>query len=93
MKDQPYRVHHILVKHGYEAEDLLRKLKEGASFAELAKKFSICSSAASGGDLGLLNAGQADEDFEFAAQRLKVGEVSSQPVRTKFGYHLIWRRS
>lgn len=92
LKPQTYRVNHILVKHSYEAEDLLRKLKEGIKFIDLAKKFSICGSAQSGGDLGELKLGQADEDFEDAALKLKVDEISPKPVRTKFGYHLILRR-
>ncbi len=88
-----YHVYHILVKAQYEAEDLLKKLKEGADFSELAKKFSTCTSAARGGDLGTLRGGQADEDFEEAALKLKFNEISSKPVRTKFGYHLLKRIS
>lgn len=82
---------HILVAQKYEAEDLLRKLKEGKDFAELAKKYSSCPSAPAGGDLGVLPMGKAVEDFEDAALILKPGETSSVPVRTKFGYHLIKR--
>ncbi|MBC7421140.1 MAG: peptidyl-prolyl cis-trans isomerase [Bdellovibrio sp.] len=88
-----YHVHHILVKAQYEAEDLLKKLATGANFEELAKKFSTCSSAPCGGDLGILKSGKADEDFEEAALKLKVNEISTKPVRTKFGYHLMKRIS
>ncbi len=84
-----YHVKHILTQHKYEAEDLLKKLKNGIQFEDLAKKFSLCSSASAGGDLGLLKPGQADEDFEAAAIKLKILEFSTEPVRTKFGYHLI----
>lgn len=83
---------HILVTHQYEAEDVLKLLAKGQSFEELARKFSKCSSAASGGDLGDLKPGRADEDFEDAAFALKPGQQSSKPVRTKFGYHIILRR-
>ena len=86
-----YRVAHILVAQKYEAEDLLKKLKEGKNFAELAQKHSSCPSAANGGDLGMIPSGKADADFEEAAVALKIGETSQAPVRTKFGYHLIKR--
>lgn len=88
-----YHAHHILVKAQYEAEDLLKKIKEGSEFSVLAKKFSICPSAAQGGDLGSLRSGQADEDFEAAALQLKINEISNKPVRTRFGYHLLKRIS
>lgn len=83
---------HILVKHQYEAEDVLKLLAKGRPFDELARRFSTCSSAASGGDLGELKPGRADEDFEDAAFALKPGQTSAKPVRTKFGYHIILRR-
>ena len=86
-----YHVQHILVKAQYEALDLLKKLEEGSNFEVLAKKFSTCPSAPCGGDLGVLKMGQADGDFEEAVLKLKLGEISSQPVRTKFGYHLLKR--
>lgn len=85
------RVSHILVKHQYEAEDILRAFAEGKSFEELAQKHSQCPSSAGGGDLGLLASERLDADFEEAAVMLKVGQITSKPVRTKFGYHLIKR--
>ncbi len=81
---------HILVQHEYEAQDLLRKIEEGADFAELAQKFSMCPSKARGGDLGKFGRGRMVEAFEDAAFGLKIGEVS-MPVRTRFGFHLIQR--
>jgi peptidylprolyl isomerase/peptidyl-prolyl cis-trans isomerase C len=91
MKPAKIRASHILVKHDYEAVDLLRKLKDGKSFEELAQKFSSCPSAQQGGDLGSFSKGRMDEDFEDAAFALKVGEITAKPIRTKFGYHLIKR--
>lgn len=87
---KPKRFSHILVKHSYEIEDVLRKLNSGSNFEDLAKKFSSCSSASMGGDLGFIRPGQTIEEFEEAAFLLKPGQVSS-PTRTKFGYHLIKR--
>lgn len=91
MKKSPnsYHVSHILVQHEYEAQDLLKKLNEGANFEELARVFSKCNSAARGGDLGPIPLGAADENFEEAAVLLKSGEMTLKPVRSRFGYHLI----
>lgn len=86
-----YHVHHILVDQKYEAEDLLRQLQQGKRFFDLAQKFSKCSSAQNGGDLGPIKEGQADPSFEEAALLLQPGETSQTPIRTRFGYHLIFR--
>lgn len=84
------KIRHILVQHNYQAEDIVRLLEKGVDFAQLAEKYSLCSSAKAGGDLGDLAGKSLDEDFELATKRLKVGETSG-PVRTRFGYHLIHR--
>lgn len=81
---------HILVSHEYEAKDLLKKLQDGKSFEELAKDFSLCSSAADGGDLGEFGPGMMVQPFEKALLQLKPNEVSGI-VKTQFGYHLIKR--
>lgn len=81
---------HILVKHEYEAKDLLKKLAEGKSFEELARDFSQCPSASRGGDLGEFPRGRMIPAFEKALLTLKEGETS-EAVRTQFGYHIIKR--
>jgi parvulin-like peptidyl-prolyl isomerase len=85
-------ISHILVQHEYEAQDLLRKLSEGQAFAELAKKFSRCSSAASGGSLGDISSKMhlLDEAFREVCAVIPVGEIRG-PIRTRFGFHLIRR--
>ncbi len=81
---------HILVKTEGEAKKVLERLKKGENFASIAKKSSIDpGSAANGGDLGYFSPGQMVPEFESAAMKLKVGEISSEPVKTKFGYHII----
>lgn len=84
------RARHILVKHEFEAKDLLRKLAEGKSFEELARDFSLCPSSKSGGDLGEFPKGRMVPVFEKALLSLKADEVSGI-VKTQFGYHLIKR--
>jgi peptidyl-prolyl cis-trans isomerase C len=86
------KIRHILVRHQFEAEDLLRKLSEGIAFEVLAARFSICPSAAEGGDLGDItkSVNKMAEEFKETVMSLMLDEVSA-PVRTKFGYHLIQR--
>lgn len=84
------KARHILVAQEHEANDLLKSIKEGKSFEDLAKQFSQCPSSANGGDLGAFGKGSMVLPFEEAAFSLEVGQVS-QPVKTQFGVHLIQR--
>jgi len=69
-------------------EGLLKQIKEGADFAELAKANSACPSAAQGGDLNFFPRGKMAAPFEKAAFELEKGKVSDI-VETQFGYHII----
>jgi len=71
-----------------KTEDLLKQLKDGADFAELAKSNSVCPSATQGGDLGLFPRGQTTPAFENAAFELGIGQIS-EIVETEYGYHII----
>ncbi len=79
-----------------KAEGLLKQIKEGADFAELARANSDCPSSKQGGDLGFgeksdPNSGRRGTwvaPFEKAAFELKPGQVSDI-VETRFGYHII----
>ncbi|MDQ6724294.1 MAG: peptidyl-prolyl cis-trans isomerase [Thermoproteota archaeon] len=83
---------HILVKKQIEAVLILERLKNGESFANLAKENSIDKvSAKKGGDLGLFEKGKMVKPFDEAAFKLNKGEVTSEPIRTEFGYHIIKR--
>jgi peptidyl-prolyl cis-trans isomerase SurA len=70
------------------ARELLRQLREGADFAELARQHSQDAAAKDGGDLGWLKRGEMLDAIEEAAMKLKPGEVS-EPVRSPAGVHLI----
>ena len=83
---------HILVKKQNEANEILERLKKGESFVNLAKELSIDKgSAKRGGDLGSFGRGMMVKPFEEAAFKLKKGEISLQPVKSEFGYHIIKR--
>ena len=70
------------------AHQLLARLKDGATFADLAREHSADSSAANGGALGWFGPGQMVAEFEQAAFSAPVGQPVG-PVRTVFGWHLI----
>ena len=71
-----------------KTEDLLRQIKDGADFAELAKANSVCFSAPKGGDLGFFPRGEATPAFEKTAFELEIGQISDI-VETDYGYHII----
>src|SRR3546814_569844 len=71
-----------------KAEEVIKLLKAGNDFAEVAKKHSIGPSAPQGGDLGYFVRGEMVKPFADAAFALKKGQIS-KPVKTKFGWHVI----
>jgi len=90
---------HILVKEEKEAQaiiDTLSPLKGDAlhsKFIELAKEKSKGPSASKGGDLGTFTKGQMVPEFSKAVWALNVGEITTKPVKTQFGYHIIYLES
>ena len=77
-----------------KAKDIIEKLKKGEDFSKLAKEYSKDSTTASkGGSLGKINKGDyADEVFE-ALKNLKDGSYSTSPVKSSYGYHIVYRTS
>ncbi len=82
---------HILVEKQGQALKIMEELKGGAKFEALAKKYSTCPSGKRGGNLGSFGRGQMVKAFETATYALSPGQVTSEPVRTQFGYHIIKR--
>lgn len=72
------------------AQELRKRLSDGADFADLAKEASDDASAASGGDLGSQARGRLALAYEQALFSLEPGHIS-QPIESEFGYHIIQR--
>lgn len=85
-----YRARHILVEKEDEAKGLIAQIKAGAKFDELAKKHSKdTGSGQNGGDLDFAKADSYVPEFGKALSALKKGEMTPDPVKTQFGFHII----
>ncbi len=88
---------HILVPTEQEAVDIRNEIVTGAqdraalfnNFTAAAKKYSKCPSGKAGGVLGWFGRGDMVPEFEKVAFEMPSGQVS-EPVKTQFGWHLIY---
>jgi len=81
---------HILLENEADAKQVIADLKGGAKFEDVAKAKSKDPSAAqNGGDLGFFAKDEMVPEFSAAAFELKPGEISQEPVKTQFGWHVI----
>lgn len=88
IKTEPKDSNDVKAEAKQKAELLLKQIRNGADFAELAKATGGYPSAPKGGDLGFFGRGQMVPSFDKTAFKLEVGQVSDV-VETKFGYHII----
>ena len=98
--DKTVEARHILIKIDREADpeaveegrnkaiDILKKAREGKDFGELARQYSACPSKDNGGRLGAFKKEAMVKPFADMAFSMKAGEIS-EPVRTRFGWHII----
>jgi peptidyl-prolyl cis-trans isomerase C len=84
-----YHASHILVPTKEKAEQIIKKLKGGAKFEDLAKTESTDNSKANGGDLGWFTTAKMVKPFGDAVKGLKKGDFTAEPVQTQYGWHII----
>ena len=80
---------HILLKDEEKVDEVLNKIDNGENFADLAEEYSQGPTAKDGGKLGFFGKGEMVPAFEEKAFALEVGAVSSEAVKTDYGYHII----
>jgi parvulin-like peptidyl-prolyl isomerase len=85
---------HILVKSEADAKNIIKELKKSkdlkSDFEKLAAKKSTGPSASNGGELGWFDRSKMVKPFADAAFKLKKGEITTTPVKTQFGWHVIY---
>ena len=84
-----FKASHILLDDEAAAKAVIEELNGGADFAELAKTKSTGPSGPQGGDLGWFTAQSMVPEFSAAVEKMQAGEISKEPVKTQFGYHVI----
>ena len=89
-----FHARHILLENEKDAKAIIKKLKLAKNvkkaFIKLAKEKSTGPSGINGGDLGWSSPDKMVKEFSDAALKLKAGEFSKKPVKTQFGYHVIY---
>ena len=97
-RKEELRVSHIMFRPGKDgdqaaydkAKSILDSIKNGASFEEMAAKYSEDKyTGPKGGDIFYVTAGLLPPTFEDAMYSLQPGEIYPEPVKTNYGYHLI----
>ena len=88
-KVKKVQARHILIGKQELAEELKKRIDAGEDFSALAEEYSECPSKKRGGDLGWFGKGAMVRPFEVAAFSAEEGAVVG-PVKTEFGWHLIY---
>jgi peptidyl-prolyl cis-trans isomerase C len=85
-----FRARHILVEKEDEAKAIIKSIKGGAKFEDIAKKSSKDpGSGANGGDLDWAAAASYVTEFSEAMVKLAKGQMTDEPVKSQFGWHII----
>lgn len=88
------KARHILVKDEKSAKEIIKTLEKSkdlkTKFIALAKEKSTGPSGATGGDLGWFTLEKMVPEFSNATNALKIGTITTKPVKTQFGFHIIY---
>ena len=85
-----FRARHILVEKEDEDKAIIKSIKGGAKFQDIAKKSSKDpGSGANGGDLDWAAAASYVTEFSEAMVKLDKGQMTEEPVKSQFGWHII----
>ena len=87
---QQFKAKNILVNTKEEADTVIKQLQQGKKFADLAKERANGPTGPNGGDLGWFNAETMVQPVVEAARAMKVGTFSTEPIKSEFGYHVLF---
>jgi len=85
-----YRLRHILVTNGDDATTAMNELNKGTDFLAAVKKFSTGPSASEDGLLGWQSEFDLLPEFRAPVSKLKKGEYARTPIKTQFGWHILY---
>jgi peptidyl-prolyl cis-trans isomerase C len=86
-----YKLRHILSSDEATAKKVITELTDGKQdFAAVAEKYSTGPSAEKGGDLGWLSPHDMLPEFKTAVENLEKGQTTPAPVKSRFGWHIIY---
>ena len=90
LASKEFNARHILVKTEDEAKAVIKEASaDGADFAAIAKEKSTGPSGSNGGSLGWFKAATMVPAFSNAVKTMEKGDISKEPVKTQFGFHVI----
>lgn len=89
LASKEFNARHILLKKEDEAKAVIKEIAGGADFEKVAKEKSTGPSATNGGSLGWFKAQTMVPAFANAVKDMKKGDISKEPVKTQFGFHVI----
>lgn len=87
---QQFKAKNILVNTKEEADVVIKQLQQGKKFADLAKERANGPTGPNGGDLGWFAADTMVQPVVEAARAMKVGTFSTEPIKSDFGYHVLF---
>jgi peptidyl-prolyl cis-trans isomerase C len=87
---QTFKARNILVKTKEEADVIIKQLQQGKKFADLARERANGPTGPNGGDLGWFTADTMVQPVVEAARDMKVGTFSTEPIKSEFGYHVLF---
>lgn len=94
VKPLQMKASHILVEKESDAKEIIKSLEKSKSlksdFSKMAKEKSIGPSGPNGGELPWFVEGQMVPEFTQATMKLEKGTITKQPVKSKYGYHVIY---
>jgi len=85
-----FRASHILLDNEAAALDVIKALQDGGDFAALAAERSVGPTGPNGGDLGWFQSEAMVPEFSSAVAQMAIGDYSSEPVKSEFGWHVIF---